>query len=193
MMGDVLIKIIDYAKIPFEWLQKYTGTLGLPSLDWTVMAILFFAVAVFVIGFAFGKSRMLIGLLSLYVADVLVSRFIYFEKLRETFKNIDESWLKLGLFAVIFIIAFLLLQRSILRYRLSLSETSVFSVLLLCVLTVGFALSSVLADLPKSVHSKIPAGALNYIGTKEARFWWAVAPIVVLLFMKKKKRSSEDD
>lgn len=192
-MGDVLIKIIGYVKIPFEWLQKYAGTLGLPSFDWTVMAVLFLAVAVFVIGFAFGKSRMLIGLLSLYVADVLTSRFVYFEKLHETFKNVDESWLKLGLFLMIFIIAFLLLQRSILRYRLSLSETSIFSVLLLCVLTVGFALSSVLADLPKSVYSKIPAGIIRYISTKEAHFWWAVAPIAALLFMKKKRYSGEDD
>ena len=169
----------------FKTIQQYVGDINLPDFNLVTIVILFVLLMVFLFGVTFGRSRLLIGLLSLYVARVLESVFPYFDWLKGQLKSTDASFIHAGLFIVIFMITFVLLERSVLRARLGLSEASVAYVGILSLLELGFLVSIASIYLPTEVYRILPPQLLEYFNTKSAQFWWSAAPILSLLFMRK--------
>lgn len=180
-MGQVQLYLAEFLKT----IQGYVGDFNLPNLNLVTIIILFVLLMVFLFGVTFGRSRLLIGLLSLYVARVLESVFPYFDWLKGQLKNTDASFIHAGLFVVIFMITFVLLERSVLRARLGLSEASVAFVGFLSLLELGFLISIATIYLPTEVYRILPPQVLEYFNTKTAQFWWSAAPILSLLFMRK--------
>lgn len=186
-ISQLLGYIIDFV----QYVQKLTGNVGLPRLNYSWLIILFFIFAIFLVGLSLGRSRILLSLLCLYIAAFLESRFIYFDKLRElAFRQAQgkpEFWLHIGLFLIIFIISLGILNRSTLKQSLTLRETSFFPIAFAAVLEIGFLASLIMAYLPSEIGGELPVWAVKFFGTQNAQFWWALAPLIVLLFFKRKK------
>lgn len=187
-MGNIQRQASTYLAAFLKSIQQYTGNLNLPDFNLVTIIILFVLLMVFLFGVTFGRSRLLIGLLSLYVARVLESVFPYFDWIKGQLKNTDVSIIHAGLFIVIFMVTFILLERSVLRARLGLSEASVVFVGILSILELGFLVSIASIYLPTEVYRILPAQVLEYFNTKTAQFWWSAAPILSLLFMRKHKK-----
>ena len=165
--------------------QSYAHHWNLPDLNTVTILAIFIFLVVFLLGVTFVKSRLLVGLVSLYIARLLESNFLYFDKLRANFPSFADKWLHLGLFVVFSMIIFILLQRSTLGNHLSLSHSSTLFTALFSVLTIGFLVSVILPYLPTGAYSNIRPELLQYFVTSTARFWWSAAPLLALIFLKK--------
>jgi len=131
---------------------------------------------------------MLLALMSIYAAVFLEPRFVYFDKLKESLvPSWPDYWLRLSIFIVIYLVVVGLLNRSFLKGRLSLSESSILVAILMSISIIGLLVSVLYSYLPVEIVGKIPSYILPYISTNNAQFCWGTAPIVLLLFSKNKK------
>ncbi len=189
-MNALISQFLGYLIDLTQYTQEFTGSIGLSRLNYGWLIILFFVFSIFLVGLSLGRSRILLLLICLYVAAFLESHFIYFDKLLEMMKGRPEFWLHIGLFWVIFIIGLAILNRSALKQSLTLRETSFFPIALIAVLAIGFLASLMAAYLPPEIVNNLPAGVVKLFGTKNAQFWWALAPLIILLFMRRRRVSS---
>lgn len=186
IISRALIYLMDFSKSA----QKLTGNIGLPSLNYGWLIALFFIFAILLIAITLGKSRMLLALLSLYIAAFLEAHFAYFEKLRQVIKTLPDYWLHFGLFLLIYFIAFGILNHSALKHRLTLAESSIFAIILIALVEIGFLASILISYLPPEALKQVPASTIPFFATKNAQFWWALVSLATLLLSKKKKEHS---
>ena len=183
-ISETLGYLVDFS----QYAQRLFGNAGFPKLNYGWLVALFFIFAIFLIGLSLGRSRILLSLISLYVAVFLESHFVYFDKLRELLKIWPEFWLHIGLFLIFFIISLLVLNRSALKHSMTLRETSFFPIIFAAILEIWFLASLIMAYLPSEIGGSLPVWAVKFFGTQNAQFWWALAPLVLLIFMKRKNR-----
>ena len=167
-------------------LSKYVPPLDLgPGMLFGILAL----VIVLLFAFSVGRTRILISLLAIYVAFSLQTVFPYFSKLQQlaTFTK-DLPTLRVIVFLILYALAFVLLNGSILRGRFSLGETSFLPVILMGVVQLGFILSIVFNLAPTffSINERLPKDIIPYLATRQALFYWSLAPIVLLLFSRNK-------
>ena len=147
----------------------------------------FGAVALSLYGLSMGKTRAVLSLLSIYVAFVVIQLFPYLDNIGQMIdKPLEAHWLKIGVFLGAYVIIFLVFNLSFIRKRLSSAEFSLFGVILISLLQLGFLASIILSFLPEEPAVKWSFGFYNYFGSQQALFVWAIAPLPVLLFLKNK-------
>lgn len=136
-----------------------------------------------------GKTRMILAILSLYIAAFLESRFIWLDRVREIkiFEGKHDFWLHLSLFFVIYLISFAILNRSTLKHRFTLSEVSVLSLLGIAFFEMGFLATIILGYFPPELTERIPPLIAPYFVTKTAQFIWAALSLLILLAIKRKR------
>lgn len=188
MTNQILSQILIYLTDFSSFIKKFTGDVGSAGAHYDWLIIFFFAFVILIVALSLGRSRMLLALLSLYAASFLESHFVYFDKLRQFFKNPPDHWLRVGLFLLIYIFVFAILNRSSLKHRLTLAETSIFAVILIAIVEMGFLATILISYFPGDLFQKIPLKLLPYFATEKARFWWAVVPIISLLLNRRKKQ-----
>ncbi|MFH1769372.1 MAG: hypothetical protein ABH833_01760 [Parcubacteria group bacterium] len=189
-MEGIFSQIGLYVKDFAGWLQKFTGSeTGMPDIGYNGLIIVFVVFVVLLIGFSLGKSRMLLALVSLYVAAFIDTRFIYFEQLQDTLAKsgleIEGFAVHIGFFLIVFAGVILILSHSFLKTKLTLSEASTLSVFLLGFLGIGFLASIFVGYIPDDTVLPIPETTIRYLGSPEAQFVWTLLPIVGVMFLKK--------
>ncbi|MEX1063844.1 MAG: hypothetical protein WED06_00710 [Candidatus Paceibacterota bacterium] len=189
-MNQILSQALLYLSDFSQALQKYAGDLSLsgqilPKLSYSWLILLFLIFAVFIIGLGFGKSRILLSLMGIYPAALIKANFVYFDWLRDTLSSVPEAWLHVGVFLIFYVVMLVILNRSFLKKRFTLREASFGWVLVAAIVGIGFLSSIIMTYLPSSID--LPSDFIKYFATKNAQFWWAVAPIIVLVFAKSKK------
>ena len=160
----------------------------MPKLDYPWLVILFGIFVIFLVGFGLGRSRMMLSLVSLYIASFLETHFTYFNNISSALKNIPQYVMHVAILLILYGITFFLLNRSFIKQRLALKEASIFVATLMAVLQIGFLASIVISYLPAAVVAPLPKWVLQFFGTKNAQFLWALTPIVLLIFMKQEKK-----
>lgn len=197
IIPQILIYLADFSRFA----QKLTSNVGFSSANYDWLIILFVVFSVLVIALSFGRSRMLLALLSLYIAAFLESNFVYFDKIKQISKDKlfdpaqsrPDYWLHIFLFLLIYVLVFALLNRSIFKSRLTLGESSVFLVFFVAIAEAGFLASLLISYLPSELIQRIPTQVLPFLATKNALFWWALIPLLILLFSKHKTARSSPD
>lgn len=187
--SEILIYISDFSR----WVQQHLDGIRLPELrhDWLV--IFFFIFVIIIVALSLGRTRMLIALVSIYIAAFIELRFVWLDKLKEIefFKGKPDFWLHLILFFVIYFVVFSILNHSILKHRFSLSETSALSILMIAFFEIGFLVSIILNYFPPELLERVPSRFAPYFATKTALFGWAVLAVLFLLTFPRKKKSSD--
>lgn len=160
------------------------SNLANPGILFSLLALVF----VLLYCLSLGRTRALISLLSIYIAFVFQYTFPYYSNIFEsvTFTQ-DPGLIRVGIFLLIYVAAFFILNRSLLKSRLSLDETSIFWVLIISVLQLGLLSSIILNTIPTLALPGVPTAFINYLATSQALFYWATVPLIVLLFIKSKK------
>ena len=166
-------------------LSQYLGGI-VPTVEdsgWTLW--LFGAIAVLLIGFAIGRTRLLLALVSVYAAVLVEKYFPYFTNLKELAGNYPDYQLHLGLFIIFYLVIFFVLNRSLLKQRLTLREANIFWVLVLGLLWLGLLISVITTYLPVEVLAELPVPVITYFSTKIALFSWAILPLLIAVFLKR--------
>lgn len=191
MVNDILSEILLYITDFSRWAQKYVGDVSLPQLRYDWLVIFFFVFVIVVVALSLGRTRMLLALLSLYVAAFLEVQFVWLDKLRnaEFFQGRPDSWPHLALFFVIYFIVFGILNRSILKPRLSMAEASLFSVLGIAFFEIGLLAAIILNYFPPELLERISPGLIPYFATKTALFGWAALAMLFLLTLRRKSEA----
>lgn len=183
----IIEKLLEYLNTFKPILPNLSNISGVASFGSGWLFGAFGAVALSLYGLSMGRTRAVLSLLSIYVAFVVIQLFPYLDKVdRIIDKPLEIHWLKIGVFLAAYVVIFIIFNFSFIRKRLSSAEFSLFGVILISLLQLGFLTSIIFSFLPEELVNKWSFSFYNYFGTQQALFAWAIVPLPVLLFLKNK-------
>jgi hypothetical protein len=180
-------KVLNTTKSIADTASKSLSSLHAPSLSSGELFGILIIVGVLLLALTLGRTRTLISTLALYVAFTLQTMFPFFGWLlkHQSFTD-DLPTLRVFVFIILYAISFGLMNRSVLKARFNLGESSFLSVILMGLAQLVLIISIILNLAPSffSISSRLPEAVLPYIGTQTALFCWALVPIALLLFQR---------
>lgn len=177
-MDGIVTSVIYYLASASRVVFKGLGFLGLSGTNQsTILMMIFGAFVIFIIGFTLGRSRILMSIICVFIAFFVEKNFPYFASVSSLIGKMPAYIVHIGLFALAFVISFSILNRSVLKHRVTLKDASIISILILSLVNVGLLTSVVL-----SYYS----GA-TFFGTKNALFYWAIVTLIAIFFLKGKR------
>ncbi len=165
--------------------QYLISTFNWHTPSWDLFILLFWVVASVLFAFAAGRGRMLLILVSTYMAQLLVIKAPFLSNAVSDKFNIVESTLpQLIAFAVLFLIFFIFLGRYAFRSTadgrqiLALPFTLIFTVL-----QVGLLINIVVTYLPQHIQNSFSPLIQFLFLHPNAGFIWLLAPILCLIII----------
>lgn len=144
-------------------------------------------VALLIYGLSLGRTKAVVSFLGVYIAYAVYSVFPFWEWLHTTIKFSPELYLtQIGFFLVAYLIVFLILNKSLVKSRMTIGEASFFAVSIISVLQLGLLMTIILNILSVDVVAKIvPAYLARFFITPSAMFYWFIVPIPALLLVRR--------
>ncbi len=175
-----------------SWAKSLGGfNLSQYALGTDALVGVFLMVIVLLIAFGVGKTRMLLAILSTYIAFLVTLFFPFYAVIKDKAGFIPEVfWPQAAVFLVLFMLAFFVLNKSVLRSKMSLKESSPLIILWLSMVETGFLASIILSyGVPEWPAFTISSWLKTYFASGLAHFVWAVLPLLSILFVKPGRRS----
>ena len=180
-----MLKFLDFLRTMLPNIESFSGiSFAGFGPGWLFGALGTVAVSIFCL--SMGRTKAVVSLLSIYVAFVFDRIFPYSKEVNNIIgSSLDNYWIRIGIFLLAYIIVFAVFNSSFIRRRISSNEYSLFGIMVLSFLQLGFLASIIFNILPRELVLKWTFGFHNYFSTPIALFFWALAPLPVLLFIKK--------
>lgn len=190
---------IDAASIANTSTQanNFVASIDWSKPSWDLFIILFFIVAGFLYGLSLGRDRVIVILISVYMALAVVNSAPFIGNFQADI-GIDQFFaFRISTFVVVFILLFFMMSRSALLSTIASSDTrgSWWQVLLFSFLHVGLLISITLSFLPPSAATHLAPLTQKIFVQDIGRFIWIVAPIVAMVLIKggaEEKRKSRE-
>jgi len=183
-MNKITTYLSEFLEKISNFVDGRVSGIKLGDFRWEWWIAVFIIFIIFISGFSYGRSKLFISLISLYIASIIEPLFVYFDNIAPLLSSVEPYLVHIILFFFIYFIVFVLLNRSSLKARFSLKEFTMGPIFLLAILKFGFLASVVLAYIPADAIPDI-ASLSQYFTTDTMKFWWAVLPILGTLFLKK--------
>jgi len=166
-------------------LMSYLQRINWASPTWDLFIVLFFVVTVFLYGLSLGRDRIIVILVSIYMALAVVSNAPILGKLDANVNFGQFFAFKVTSFLGLFVLLFFLLSRSaLLKTFGNLASGTWWQVLLFSVFHVGLLVSITLSFLPPDAIGHLAPLTRRIFASDTARFAWIVAPILSMAFIK---------
>ncbi len=165
--------------------QTEGATRLINSVDWSkptwdLFIVLFFLVAAFLYGLSLGRDRIVVILVSIYMAlavintapkEVIVPNFFV---------------LRISAFLGVFLVLFFLLSRSALIHSIAASDSKGpwWQVILFSVLHVGLLISITVSFLPDTAVATLSPITRKIFAEDLASFLWILAPILAMIVIR---------
>lgn len=147
---------------------------------------IFGAIALSLFGLSVGRTKAVISLFSVYIAFAFEKLFPYLNSLSGLLEGkIETHWLRIGLFLGSYLAIFIIFSLSFIRKRISSQDYSLFGILILSVVQLGFLASIILNILPQDLAIQWSFGFYNYFANSTALFFWALAPLPIMMLIRK--------
>ncbi|MDD5341546.1 MAG: hypothetical protein PHC97_03890 [Patescibacteria group bacterium] len=158
--------------------------------SWDLFIVLFFVVAAFLYGLSLGRDRIIVILVSIYMALAIVNTAPYLNDFSAEISLNNSSIFKVTLFIGIFIALFFLLGRSALIHTIAATDSPSkwWQSILFSFFHVGLILSILLGYLPQDMVNNVSADMRNLFISDPAKFFWLVTPIVIMVLIRKPKK-----
>ena len=173
--------------------MSFLQSINWATPTWDLFIVLLFIIGVFLYGFSLGKERVIVILVSIYMALAVINSAPYFDRLvgKDISVNIGPNFaFKVTLFLGIFIALFFLLSRSALsRVFGGSSAGSWWQVILFSFLHIGLLISVILSFLPTEAAKHLLPISRQIFMSDLGRFIWIVAPIVAMILFKGREES----
>ena len=168
------------------YLEKFSSLNLGPEALFGILVVVF----LLLYGLSLGRTRALVSLLGIYIAYALQAIFPYFSELHDALRFSPEMYLtRVALFFVFYLTVFAILNRSLVKHRLTMKEFSIFWVSLISLLQLGILVSIILNFIPVDKLTIFPEYLSGYFAEQRALFFWLTAPVVLLISMRREKRS----
>lgn len=171
-------------------IQNILTNINWSAPTWDLFIVIFFLVAAVLYGLSLGRNRILVILISIYIALALVNAFPFSEKVLAELKLGDSFALKITLFASIILALFFLLSHSALSSAITTrrKEGTWFQVVIFSFLHVGLLISVILSFVPKDFTENLAPLTRNVFTTDVSRFIWLLLPIIAMCVMRRRRR-----
>lgn len=171
--------------------NSFLASLNVGAPSWDVFIILFFLLASFIYGLSLGRDRIIIILMSVYVALVVVESAPWLSQINPAQLGITNIFVfKIGVFLATFVAVFFLLSRSDLLLAISRADAPGrwWQVIVFSFLHVGLLISVCLSFLPADAAGQLaPLTRQMFVG-QDIKFFWIIAPIIALALVREKNR-----
>ncbi|MFO0704986.1 MAG: hypothetical protein U0517_03440 [Candidatus Andersenbacteria bacterium] len=163
----------------------------LSNPSWDLFIILFFVAAAFIYGMSLGRDRIVVILVSIYMALAVVNYAPFLDKFSGTI-GLDQIFVvKISTFVITFLGLFFLLGRSALMRTIAKGneDGGLIQVLVFSFLHIGLLISVTLSFLPIELSAELAQLTRKFFVGDVARFFWVVAPIIaMIIFGRSPKR-----
>lgn len=176
--------------------QQFFSSIDWSRPSWDMFIVLFFIVAALLYGFSLGRDRVIVILVSLYMALAVVN-YAPFIGQGPMSADLDQFFgFKVSAFVIVFIALFFLMSRSALLATVASADRTGpwWQVLLFSFLHVGLLISITLSFLPPAAAASLAPLTQKVFVQDTSRFLWIVMPIVAMIILKggKAKRARRD-
>lgn len=166
--------------------HNLVATVNWAQPSWDLFIVLFFIIAGFLYGLSLGRDRVIVILVSIYMALAVVNTAPFIGTIQANVGVDGVFVLRISAFLVAFVALFLLLARSALLQTIANSDTkgAWWQVMLFSFLHVGLLISIVLSFLPVSASEKLAPLTRTIFTSDTARFLWIIGPILAMVLIK---------
>jgi len=158
---------------------------------WDLFIVLFFISTVFLYGMSLGRDRIIIILVSIYMALAIISNAPLLGVFGDAEVEVGNFFaFKVTTFIGLFVLLFFLLSRSALMKTFGkLHSGSWFQVLMFSVFHVGLLVSITLSFLPAEAVGHLAPLTRQVFATEMAKFLWIVAPVAGMVMLKSDEKA----
>ncbi|MBU1130543.1 hypothetical protein KJ840_00195 [Patescibacteria group bacterium] len=162
--------------------------------SWDLFIILFFLIASLIYGLSLGRDRIVIILVSIYMALAVVDYAPFAEKLIEGTSLEGFFLFRVVSFIAVFLLLFFILAQSALlnTFASRNASRSWWQTIVFSILHVGLIISITLSFLPESFVNELSDFTYRLFATETARFVWIILPIIAMAFIRKPRRRRRD-
>ncbi len=166
--------------------KSFIANIDWSKPSWDLFIILFFIVAGFLYGLSLGRDRIIVILISVYMALAVVNTAPFIGNYTADIGINQFFGFRISTFVVVFIALFFLMSRSALLSTVASSDArgSWWQVLLFSFLHVGLLISITLSFLPASASANLAPLTQQVFVQDTGRFAWIVAPILAMVLIK---------
>jgi len=151
--------------------------------SWDVVLVFALLAIGFFYGISTGKKKAITAIIYTYVAFAIFSA-IPVDRLSVLIKLQDTLFLKIGLFAVLFILLVFMFGRT--RTRGGFARPSAWwQIFLLSFTQVGLLIHILLGFLPQEKIAALAPLTKNIFANPDLRVWWFLGPVALLVFLKR--------
>lgn len=173
-----------------DQIMSFVSSINWTTPSWDLFILLFFIVGALLYGFSLGRDRIIVILVSIYMALAVVGNAPILRQLNLAFHLNDTTVLRISFFFGVFVILFFLLSRSALLKTIG--ENSVagawWQVILFSILQVGLLISITLTLLPAEVLNNFSYTTQRIFTSDWGRSAWLILPIIVMALGPKKTK-----
>jgi hypothetical protein len=166
--------------------QFLTG-LDVNSPSWDLFIFLFFIIATFVYGFTLGRSRIMVLLISTYMAIALIRTAPFLLNTQNvTIGSSPFFIVQITAFIAILLLIFFFLANSGLRRAFAANEVQgkAWQIIGFSILQAGLMVATVLSFLPAAQRAGLLGVTRDLFATDTALFVWTLAPILLMMFVR---------
>lgn len=163
---------------------------AIQSLDWSkptwdLFLLLFFLIASFVYGLSLGRDRIIVIMVSIYMALAVVNFAPYITTFSADVNINDAISFRVVAFIGLFLLLFFFLsQNALLRTFSADAYGSIWQVVVFSIIHVGLMLSVTLSFLPTEVIDGLTPLSQNFFLSDPAKAIWITLPIVAMALFK---------
>ncbi len=171
----------------FDSVQGFVGSLNWASPSWDLFIVLFTLMSTVVYGFFLGRNRLIVLMMSVYMALAVVNVAPLVTPLLGGNPTSPDFYLiRIALFILSFVIVFFLVSRTALFNTFAAPEmlSAWWHVFLLSFLQVGLLLSVVLSFLPPESGAILSPFIRELFTTPTARAVWIVLPMLAMALVR---------
>lgn len=173
--------------------MSFLSSINWAAPTWDLFIAIFFIVGAFLYGFSLGRDKVLVILVSIYMALAVINTAPYLNVLsgRNISINIGPNFaFKMTLFLGVFVALFFLLSRSALSRTFGgTSAGSWWQVILFSFLHVGLLISVILSFLPVETIGHLLPVTRQIFTSELGRFLWIVTPIAAMILLPGREKS----
>jgi hypothetical protein len=169
---------------------SYFQSLNWSAPTWDLFILLFFVIGALLYGLSLGRDRVIVILVSVYMALAVVSNTPVLSGINLSFNLNDNSVLRITIFLGLFVILFFLLSRSALLRTIGTSAApgSWWQTIIFSVLQVGLLISITLSFLPREVTQGLSDTTKLVFMGDQGRSAWMILPILLMAIAPKAKK-----
>lgn len=169
-----------------DGLQKFFAGLDWSRPSWDMFIYLFFIIATLLYGLSLGRDRVIVILISVYMALAVVDAAPFLDSVRGAAGADQFGVFRVAIFAVVFILLFFLMSQSALLSTIASTDTrgAWWQVIVFSMLQVGLLISIVLSFLPAGATTHLAPMTQKIFVQDTSRFLWIIAPIVAMILLK---------